>query len=272
MTTEKGKTKIRWTESEKLVVLREAIRLRWSSPYMNWTPALKVAQKLLPANRRRPEASLENAASGLLKEADVLRTNRTHIAPESHDYSASEVPSSEIPASEVPVEEVVQHAVEALAPSDPMQAAIEALAQQACNMILPAFKELLKAKLREGMLGAVQEISPEELVVELIKEKPQERKRKLKVVIVGMIGQQISLLRHEYGETFDLSFHEASESNKLIKGRVANADYVLINTTKIDHSIYHTIKAHTKNHVSVPGDTSSMRRKLDLIKQDNNLV
>lgn len=267
MTTEKGKTKIRWTESEKLVVLREAIRLRWSSPYMNWTPALKAAQKKLPEHRRRPEASLENAASGLQKEAQEMRTKGTHIEPTPEQY----VEAEEI-AVEVPVEEVVQHAVEALAPTDLLQTAIENLAQSACDLIIPRFKEQLITLLRGAALEVVQNIAPEELVVEFSKERAPEKKRKPRVVIVGMIRQQITSLTQEYGEVFDLTFHQASENYKLVQGRVSNADHVLINTTKIDHSLFHTIKKHTDKHISVPGDLSAMRLRLNMLKVEHNIA
>jgi hypothetical protein len=267
MTTAKAK-KVFWTEEEKLIVLHEAIRLRWSPPYMGWPNALRTANGKLPEDRQRPASSLATSSVALQKEAETLRAKEAH--KQKHAQHAPEVVEETQVVDAVPTEQPIEPQPEAQ--DDPLHQALDKMAQSVCDLLMPKIQDLLKQKLRESLLNSVQQVDLQALVGEAIKkERLPDRVRKPKVVIVGLISQQITTIKQEYGDTFDLTFHQASENYALVKDRVKNAEWVLINTTKIDHSLYHTIKKNTDHHISIPGDLSSFRNRLNLLKKDLGL-
>lgn len=252
------RTKVFWTKDEVAECLRLTGKF-FLGGHGSWLSCLLEANSTFPPERRRARATL----TGLSVTYRAL-WDKSHI----ETIAAAATPAE--PAS-VPAEPVAQRTDWAASSTlDPMAQLADALLGAVRSVMRDELRTLsaeLTARLLTGQPSApfVPNDSPAPTPVWTTTSASTNAPHKPKVVLVGMIGQQISQIKQDYGAKFDIVAHEASESNHLVAGRVATADKVLVNIGKIGHPLYAALRARVPSErlVQFDGGVSSVRRILE---------
>lgn len=252
------RTKVYWTKDEVAECLHLAGKY-FISAHGTWLSCLLEANATFPPDRRRAKATLMGLS---VKYRALWNESRA----EAIATTAAPPPAPDTPAE--PVQQMTDGAV----PSTPDPVA------QLADALLGAVRSVMRDELRTlsaeltARLLAVQPSAPfassdfpAAPPVWTTTSTSTSAARKPKVVLVGMIGQQISQIKQDYGAKFDIVAHEAGESNHLVAGRVAAADKVLVNTGKIGHPLYAALRARVPSErlVQFDGGVSSVRRILE---------
>lgn len=273
MTTKASKPpKVFWTDAEKDLVAIAAIEHFNSSAKPRWLESLYAGADTLPIKRHRPHSSLGTSSSWFRKRGAELLTKRDaderlKKADVNYDKSMAEVVAAEngmltpektaevlgLPSDMSPkVDEVIENALESIVSA----------------MFGGALKNAFCKVIRSAALDAIAEMGEEfpEVMHILQKPKAEVKERKPKVVIAGLIGVQITRIKEEFGQVFDLVFYEVDDSLGHFKDKLKFADHVLVNTSKINHQVYnYARKDHTVIHIN--GDLSAMRRRMQMLQQ-----
>lgn len=308
----KGGIRIRWSEQELDQIIELASKRRWEPPYDTWYEALKWANQQLPAGRRKPENTLKTMSVTLRglaekrhakKQAKALFNETQVIAAdlESQDYSGPQGRKPEDlvfdspsvsdglllpgPALTFTPEEWPDDGYDRpdpeVIPTDVANGSFDQVAQKLCDLLIERLKPLLLNKIKQAINPAIDSVV-EQVVEEIAGEaidlsefkKPKVKARKPRVVVVGLISQQITTIKQEFADSFDLVFIESSQNYQLVKDRVRNADHVFINTTKIGHPLEQTIRKYVDaDRISrVNGDLTSMKRSMSFYKSELDKV
>lgn len=87
-------------------------------------------------------------------------------------------------------------------------------------------------------------------------------KRKPRILIVGLLPMQAGLITQEFGDVFDLRFHEANSNLHQLKDMARSADQVFTFSSKIGHKVSEGIAAVGKSPVNCRGGLTMLKEML----------
>jgi hypothetical protein len=213
---------IRWTEAERNLVLDRAYTLMMNS---RSTPfqAIKDAQNILPASRQR---ALNAASSVVDLTAELKKRLYSGALPQGAPASAP----APAPAPTVMRELTIDELVNALASKIAQQ-----VAAQVKRQLLEVDNEFRVGK-HDPSYGSA-------------------RKSKPRVIVIGLLGDQVHNIDHEFGSVFDLKFIDTDRASGLTP---PDADAYLLMKNFINHPLYHKYRDFP-NHVLIDGGMTSLR-------------
>src|SRR6185312_5227914 len=93
---------------------------------------------------------------------------------------------------------------------------------------------------------------------------PRTKRENMKsVLIVGLRGAQMEIVKAEFGARLDLRFHGADESKDALKAKAASADVTVGFTDFMSHSIEAVAQARSPNYIRSGGGMTSLRSTLE---------
>lgn len=224
--------RIRWTSKERDTVIAAAAKKLNEGCRIG--DALRIAQNLLPFDRRRPETSLYAAADVIaavrkLANATIPKTysvdiTKDHIQPIQQEVvvsSAHPVPQAE----------------------GSIDALIDTIAYRIASTI------------KTEVVKAVKELEHEFKVARNNPEYEANGKSKPRVTIIGLREDQMSMIEHEYANRYSFKFLTADDA----KGSIAtDADAYLLMKNFISHAVFEKYQIY-KNHVLIDGGMTALR-------------
>lgn len=230
-------TKIRWNKDETAHVIDMAATYRVDS-LVSEIEAIRMAQEILPPDRRRSLPHLSFLSDSFLNEfRDKVEFLRTE---------AKKPP----PVQEAPPEE----------PKPPtLDAVVEVLANQIGNAIGNAVADHIQRSIRESL----QNFGIEEPRAE-VSSKPEEVRRKPKLLVVGPLPAQADILKSKFVDKLDLRFVSSQEGTKVMSSRINGVDKVVLMTGFISHAHQQSamqLKGRD-NVVLVDGGMTSLAKRL----------
>jgi hypothetical protein len=232
--------KIRWTPVERNLVIETAVTFYNEGTYSPIAAIRQAQQIVLLSNRRRSLAS-HSAAPDLIK---LLKQK-----------AAQEVPKQKVVETTTPVE-IMPPAPLVVPKTD---APVD-LVEQLVNTITQRFI----LGLRESLQIAVRELEHE---FKLPKHNPEYGaigKSLPKVVIIGLLGDQVHAITKEYSDRYEV---KCIDTDRAMGMSPPQADAYLLMKNFINHPLYHKYQAFP-NHVLIDGGMSTLRMWLNTKGQD----
>lgn len=219
--------KVFWTFEEREQVLERAVA------YYNYGDhslfnCIKRAQCVLPTHRHRNFGSHSAAL-------DLTKTLKTRVA-------------NAVPAKAI--ETPTQQNVVAPAPSDAQPVMANTL-DDLVDLIARHIAQTFKAQINT----AIRELEHE---FKILKHNPtydSTSTRKPRVIIIGLLNDQVHSIKHEFGNEYDLKFIDTDRANGLTP---PDADAYLLMQNFINHPLYHKYQGFP-NHVLISGGMTTLR-------------
>ena len=232
--------KIRWTPVERNLVIETAVTFYNEGTYSPIAAIRQAQQIVLLSNRRRTLAS-HSAAPDLIK---LLKQK-----------AAQDVPKQKVVETTTPVEimpTAPQEVVKTGAPVD--------LVEQLVNTITQRFI----LGLRESLQIAVRELEHEFKLPRHNPEYGAIGKSLPKVVIIGLLGDQVHAITKEYSDRYEV---KCIDTDRAMGMSPPQADAYLLMKNFINHPLYHKYQAFP-NHVLIDGGMSTLRMWLQTKGKD----
>lgn len=245
---------ITWTQAEKEKVALRDMDLQAVNPKMSFFERIRIAQDVLPTNRRRDikqEASVpwlkveKERFSALKKVTPKVEVEHVTPEPEKETLAPSLLPLAEKVADLV-VERILARLVQGLT-GQVKQEVIEAVKPLVEPRVLPKFKQEVKMPRHDPSMPPMENPKPW---------KPQ-------VLVVGLLSQQAREIEKNFGELFNLKFWK-EEGFPSLKGMARSSDLVILVVDKITHPIDTMVVDCKPREVRrVNGCTSSVQLELE---------
>jgi hypothetical protein len=220
--------KIRWTEHERHLVIITAVEYYNSGTYSP-IAAIRQAQQIVLSPNRRRTLSSHSAAPDLIKE---LKVRALQAVPTKKIVAPAPEPSKiEAPeASDMTLEKSFDGLVRTLAEK---------------------FAQVLKQEVKRVVLELehdfkVQKHDPSYAATGVSKPR---------VVVIGLLGDQVYSIDREFGSMFDLKFIDTDRAMGMTP---PDADIYLLMKNFINHPLYHKYQVYP-NHVLIDGGMTSLR-------------
>jgi len=220
--------KIRWTEHERHLVIITAVEYYNSGTYSP-IAALRQAQVVLSPDRRRRLHS-HSAAPDLIKELKVraMRDVPQQRAAKPTTPEPSKIEARE--ASDMTLEKSFDGLVRTLA-----EKFAQVLKQEVKRVVLELDHEF-KVQKHDPSYAATGVSKP-------------------RVVVIGLLGDQVHSVNREFGSMFDLKFIDTDRAMGMTP---PDADIYLLMKNFINHPLYHKYQVYP-NHVLIDGGMTSLR-------------
>lgn len=221
--------KIRWTQQERDTVINFAVEFYNAGGYSP-IASIRQAQQLKLPNARRRTLSSHSAAPDLIKllkqrAAQSLSPTKKIVAP-APEPSKIEAPE----ASDMTLEKSFDGLVRTLAEK---------------------FAQVLKQEVKRVVLELEHDFKVQ-------KHDPSYETTgvsKPRVVVIGLLGDQVHSVSREFGSMFDLKFIDTDRAMGMTP---PDADIYLLMKNFINHPIYHKYQVYP-NHVLIDGGMTSLR-------------
>lgn len=222
--------KIFWNESEIDKILSKALLLMDTGlpPF----EAIKQAQSVLQPDRRR-SLNTYSACANLIKQ--LKNEHALHILKK----KPAPLEPSPPPAAPIPV------------PVPALEKTLDSMATQLAKQLAAEFAAIFK----ESVRGAVEELVNEFKVAKHNPEYSSTKIRRKRIIIIGLLGDQVHSIDREFGSLFDLKFIDTDRANGLTP---LDADTYLLMKNFINHPLYYKYRGFT-NHVLIDGGMTALR-------------
>jgi hypothetical protein len=222
--------KIMWTKPEREAVLAVAVDLFTRDNYSAFE-AVKQAQNTLPFARHRNFAS-HSAANDLVKE---IKARAYKVVPIPKDVGLPIPPSS--------------------MPSEPPNKQPEPTVIGTIDDLVQAIAKRIAATLKHEIAVAVKELEHEFHVPKHNGEYATTGTKRPRVIVIGLLGDQVHAINNEFKDTYDLKFIDTDRAMGLSP---PDADAYLLMKNFINHPLYHKYQGFP-NHVLIDGGMTALR-------------
>lgn len=223
-------TKIRWTDKERESVLDVAVDLFVRDNYSAFE-AVKQAQNYLPFSRHRNFAS-HSAANDLVKE---VKSRAYKVVPIPKDVCPPTTPSS--------------------MPSEPPNKQSEPESVGTIDDLVQAIAKRIAATLKHEIATVIKELEHEFHVPKHNGEYAATGVKKPRVIVIGLLGDQVHAINNEFKDEYDLKFIDTDRAMGLSP---PDADAYLLMKNFINHPLYHKYQVFP-NHVLIDGGMTALR-------------
>ena len=221
--------KIRWTENERNEVIHTAVRYYIAGGY-SMLASLRQAQQLMVQPERRRSLGSHSAAPDLIK---LLKQKIANTVPPQKEVKpiAPEPSKIEAPeASDMTLEKSFDGLVRTLA-----EKFAQVLKQEVKRVVLELDHEF-KVQKHDPSYAATGVSKP-------------------RVVVIGLLNDQVHSINREFGSMFDLKFIDTDRAMGMTP---PDADIYLLMKNFINHPLYHKYQVYP-NHVLIDGGMTSLR-------------
>jgi hypothetical protein len=223
------KHKIRWTEHERNEVITTAVRYYNEGGYSP-IAALRQAQQLMLLPYRRRTLSSHSSAPDLIK---LLKQRAAQVIPQHNPVTAPAPAPSRLEAreaSDMTLEKSFDGLVRTLA-----EKFAQVLKQEVKRVVLELDHEF-KVQKHDPSYAATGVSKP-------------------RVVVIGLLNDQVHSINREFGSMFDLKFIDTDRAMGMTP---PDADIYLLMKNFINHPLYHKYQVYP-NHVLIDGGMTSLR-------------
>ena len=230
--------KIRWTDRERELVLSKATELIHMHGYNTMEALRQAQQQVIPFNRQRPLVS-RGYCVDLVKEIKYRTANAMLVkaAP-----TVEQEPKIKGPA---PI--IVPSTMTVLDHSTSLDSLINSLAKQ----VAEAFKQQVKV--------AIKELEHEFKVEKHNPSYAATGSFKPRVVIIGLLGDQVHSITREFEEHYDI---KCIDTDRAMGMEPPSANAYLLMKNFINHPLYHKYQVYPQ-HVLIDGGMSTLRMWLN---------
>jgi len=231
--------KIRWTDRERELVLSKATELIHMHGYNTMEALRQAQQQVIAFNRQRPLVS-RGYCVDLVKE---IKYRTVNIVPVKPAQVVEQAPAAKEPMP-TPVS-VLDH-------STSLDSLINALAKQ----VAETFKQHVKV--------AIKELEHEFKVEKHNPTYAATGSYKPKVVIIGLLGDQVHSITREFQDRYDI---KCIDTDRAMGMEPPSANAYLLMKNFINHPLYHKYQAYPQ-HVLIDGGMSTLRMWLNTKGQE----
>jgi flagellar biosynthesis GTPase FlhF len=276
----------RWNGAERRAVAKAFLKIRHDFPDMLELHALRKAiADVLPADRQRAIETMWHARPWLdplldevKSEVEIERAEakRHALEREQEERNRIEIERQSTQAIQTQAAQLAEEKLQAQAAELRAElqseisatylanAPIEDLIGAAMRRVAGAFLRPFVDELRDGLQDVLKTAAAGLKQQPTSQPIPAPRERRPRVVIAGLINQQIRDIENEYGGRLDLSFvKNAEEGGAGTTGKVSNAEVVLACTDFLSHSLEAQLKRHARQYYRITGSVSALRRWLN---------
>lgn len=234
-----------WTLKEQTLLAEACAGLLKSQVAKTSLQAVRIAQELLPADRRRNITTLSLVP--WLKESVAAVQNKQVLATKNSEVEKAKT------ITEIPVDDLVQRIIKGLTPhlekivTEKLSSAkIQSAMDSAMNSYL---KELTGGMSAIGKKAAVE----------------ASRSERKKVVLVNLLASQYEEVKSEYHELFDLVLWcDKDDSYTSLRTHASNAYRIFGMTDFMRHSVDKFLATHAKErYVRFTGGVSTLKKLIE---------
>jgi hypothetical protein len=279
-----GTKLVRWTDEERRIIAKAFLKMRADFPDMRETEALRKAmQYSLPDDRQRKIASYAEQKEWL---TPLLTDVKTEFEREQLDLQARR--EAEHAAEQQAIDEerkqaealrlaeekatlerfrdmetAAREAIEGQSFEDVLALMLEKFTVTIAAKLLPAIEATVKAAMsgmpaKDPFAGFPREVIPE---AERVVAAPRDHKPR--VLICGLLNQQINDVERDFKKVLELSFHKGNgEGGSPLEPKLKGADIVIQMTAFSGHDREETFKKAGIKPVRINGSTSAVKRYL----------
>jgi len=277
----------KWSPAEWDQVVANGARLYVEGKATSQTEALRMADSVLPADRRRDEAKLREAYPSnysewvkrwdlALESARQAHAERVHeiavqntqtlvavaqhaAKPVAHDFGADSDMTGVAPVREPAFDDLASEPLvddAYLPPRSPVETLAVALGEVIGALVLDALQHpLLERTLQEKMQPIMPNYRP--------RMPRSERVRKPRILIIGLLGSQREIIDKEFGDRFDIRHKFQDDSLGQIEEHAKTCEATFAMVGKSGHDI-ESIKKYSPHYQRVNGMIGELRRVLNM--------
>jgi len=231
--------KIRWTDRERELVLSKATELIHMHGYNTMEALRQAQQQVIAFNRQRPLVS-RGYCVDLVKEIKYRTANVVPVNPAPALIQAPKV------------DEPMPTPMSVLDHSTSLDSLINALAKQ----VAETFKQHVKV--------AIKELEHEFKVEKHNPAYAATGSFKPKVVIIGLLGDQVHSITKEFQDRYDI---KCIDTDRAMGMEPPSANAYLLMKNFINHPLYHKYQVYPQ-HVLIDGGMSTLRMWLNTKGQE----
>jgi len=231
--------KIRWTDRERELVLSKATELIHMHGYNTMEALRQAQQQVIAFNRQRPLVS-RGYCVDLVKEIKYRTANVVPVKPAPALIQAPKV------------DEPMPTPMSVLDHSTSLDSLINALAKQ----VAETFKQHVKV--------AIKELEHEFKVEKHNPAYAATGSFKPKVVIIGLLGDQVHSITKEFQDRYDI---KCIDTDRAMGMEPPSANAYLLMKNFINHPLYHKYQVYPQ-HVLIDGGMSTLRMWLNTKGQE----
>lgn len=275
------KFRVYWNDTEREAIVREALALLNQGKKLTSAKLLREAmQRALPPSRHR---TIHNASEHRWFAAGInLRTwGREYVKqtptlpPPPAPEKPAPTPPEKLSLEELVMREVKDGVLRYLATtnlSDTLKAAAYECVREYLRQYPPKIEQPAPSMPEVSTMTTQQDMEEEEVQYAVAtgypKKEPEksDKKRLMRVVVVGLMDQQLTHLCDGYEGILDITGIKPDSGGSGISrlgSMVAQADLTVLATKFISHRHMGAVKSITNKYVSVHGGISAIRRVLD---------
>ena len=238
-------TRIFWTDSERQLVLRRALLYVQQANYPYFEAIKKAQDYELPAARQRT-FNTASAAPDLIKALKSMAM-QVHVKRKEVVTPIAEEKTHSAPQVVPPVPHVLAGSIDDL---------VTAIAQKVATAVGQAMRTQLTCEIKE--LEHHFSIPKHDPTYNIVHE------TKKRIIIIGLLGDQVHNITREYGNAYDLKF---IDTDRAMGMSPPDADAYLLMKNFINHPLYHKYQGFP-NHVLIDGGMSTLRMWLNTKGKD----
>ena len=242
-----GQKRIHWDDDDKRQVTLAAIEYQKQHPRVSLLNAARQAQEILPEHKRRLLRTTGDI--GWMEQAiATIRTEQENTSsPELPEESPPEQPNILVTSD---FEELTKIWLDRFF-HEFITPKLLALAN---DLFATKMSQLLSQILPQtDKTGRLQLVVPNEI-----------RKRiRTKVLIFGLIGNQITTIKQRFGEHLDLTFVQADHNHDGLISLAKSNDVSIIMTRFVNHSQWDKVRNNSSHTVPVSGSVSDVTNILN---------
>lgn len=290
---------VRWTAEEKTLLIKEAARLFVGLITGSRLEALRIAQKnILPPDRHRPYSSIGGDArlrvwyfSRLDEEIARLKAEKLHppITPLAAPQRASDETNQQSAAvgRNAPLEpaiapsaglaEATKSITSTTSPFEPIASMLvqqwapirERLVQEIASIVIDGIQRGLHVITASSSIPGDTQSPSDDATISSPMHVPylagNQAAPKQSVLIVGLKGSQVEIIRQRFQKQMDLRFCSSDESKDQLRAQAGAADVSVLFTDFISHSHQDIVKARAKRYVLAGGGMTRLAEALQKI-------
>jgi hypothetical protein len=262
-------TRIRWTEQEKLGVAVAIVEYQRLFPKATLLRAIQEAQAVLPEERRRKIATRSEMPwiDGYIKKAQdsTSMDSLFAFAETPPEPAVTEEPILHLESPPAAPPEAPQLDLNAVPLEEFTKVWLSRMFNEYFRPQLDAMCEGYLAKKAAAMIEEIQVMRGEKGRVQVVVPEAVKRAIRPKVLILGLLGKQVTEIKQGYGKALNLTLIGSDHNHDGLIPLAKSHDIGIVMTRFVNHSQQDQIRNNAPHTIMVSGATTDLSNILNSI-------
>jgi hypothetical protein len=257
-------TRIRWTEQEKLALAAAAVEYQRLFPKAVFIRMFTEAQFVLPEDRRRKVTCRSEVSWAVeyMQKAKDAKSIDSLFANSIHTVEAQAAPVETLPAPP-PEPQTIVPEVPTLDPytmplQDLMGIYLSRTFSETMQPMLDAMCSEYLSKKAAAMIEEIQVMRGEKGRVQIVVPEAVKRAMRPKVLILGLLGSQVTIVKQQYDKLLDLTLIGSDKQHDGLISLAKSHDVGIVMTRFINHSQQDQVRRNAPHTIFVSGTTTEV--------------